>query len=44
MVHPLMKFERFEEALESLKGTFQTYSLDDEWVDRFLRTLPKSPN
>jgi hypothetical protein len=42
MVDSLMDFERFSEALESLKGKFHMYRLDDEWVDRLLKLLHDS--
>jgi hypothetical protein len=40
----LTDFEHFSQALESLKGRFRTYELEDEWVNRILKLLAESPN
>jgi hypothetical protein len=49
MVHPLKPkklstpqadFDHFCQMVEALKGKFPLHKLDDEWVDRLVRTFP----
>jgi hypothetical protein len=42
MVHPIGDFEAFCRQLESLKGKFPLYQLDEVWVENLLKTLADS--